>query len=144
MTILLQLMSVMDGGGEVGINYTLTQGTGGAGSVTYAGFDTNTLSQGNFGSINPTAYVDATLKTIALGITNAGGELFFTLHVRMSGNRAQSYFSDIIFDNTVTLATDNVSTYGYNSGSGYTSWTWAGDSLTSIFDGSGNIAVKIE
>lgn len=140
MTILLQLMSVMDGGGDVGINYTLTQGTGG----TYAGFDTNTFIQGNFGSINPTAYVDATLKTIALQITNAGGELFFTLHVRMSGNRAQSYFSDIIFDNTVTLATDNVSTYGYNSGFGYTSWTWAGDNLTSIFDGSGNIAVKIE
>ena len=144
MTILLQLMSVMDGGGDVGINYTLTQGTGGTGSVTAAGFDTNTLGQGNFGSINPTAYVDATLKTIALQITNAGGELFFTMLVRMSGNRAQSYFSDIIFDNTVTLATDNVSTYGYNSGGGYTSWTWAGDSLTSIFDGSGNIAVKIE
>ena len=96
--------------GETTDSTTMTHGTDG-GKVPGTGFLAAAIS---FGSLANTVYRSSTIE----GVYTISSQL----SVRLSGNRAQTYFDRIV----CTLGTFNQSTatYSYNATDDYTQWYW--------------------
>ena len=96
--------------GETTDSTTMTHGTDG-GKVPATGFRIATIS---FGSLANTVYRSSALEGVYTGSS--------ILLVRLSGNRAQTYFDRIV----CVLGTFNQSTatYSHNATDDYTQWYW--------------------
>lgn len=94
---------------------------------------------GSFGSMSNTSYNGATVTTCYYHVITVKGSTSYAFRVRMSGSRAQNFFSNI-YGIANGLATSNASSYSATSTE--TSWLW---SITqqSTWDGSGTQTVYI-
>lgn len=120
-------------GASASTSYTLGQGNNGSGTVGFA--------SGSYGSLSPTTFGGATIRSIGvLTIAVKGGSTSYTLIVTINGSRSRNFFTSI---QNSGFGTQQTSAAGHSSSSSYSSWSWSLGSNPSGWDGSGNLTVVI-
>lgn len=114
--------------------YTITEGTFTISGVsgTFYGYRESPSA----GSVSPSTLYGANIEMVAASSGDFGARGF---RVRLTGNRAQGFFTSVEPQGGPLLETSNAFNYTYNAGDDYTEWQWAGlGSLPTGWDGSGS------
>lgn len=120
-------------GASASTSYTLGQGNNGSGTVGFL--------SGSYGSLSPTTFGGATIRSIGvLTIAVKGGSTSYTLIVTINGSRSRNFFTSI---QNSGFGTQQTSAAGHSSSSSYSQWSWSLGSNPSGWDGSGNLTVVI-
>lgn len=122
-----------------GIIYIVTQDTDTVLGDDYYGHDSGFLSGT---SIAPASIGGAAIEACEFIEDPPSGD--DTFWVRISGNRAKSFFTSLIPEGYTLLNTDDA-THSYNGGDDETSWLWdlgAQSQRPSVWDGSGTVGVR--
>lgn len=109
--------------------HTVTEGTDG----TYYGFIDGALTAGPIGSVSPTTFQSVAMMYAYYKPSETKAQVGF------SGNRGQSWFTSVQFEDGAVLTTATA-TYFYDSFNGISGWYWT-QAKPARWDGSGTSGV---
>jgi hypothetical protein len=118
-------------------NHRVTQGISGNSSsaAEYRGFDSSGQVSGGMGSISPSTLNGATLTSVFVWRATVKNNTAYYFTVRVSGQRAQNFFTSVNESSLGTKTTSSVQ--GFTSTQTVTTWTWGLTGFPTNWDGSG-------
>lgn len=137
-------ISMEDLRGKAAASHTVTEGYTSSVSKTGFGVTVGFISDvTTLGSINPTTLSSVALTAVFFNGQNSVDEppAAGNFVVRMSGNRAQSFFTSVEPQDAVVLATSDA-TRSYDSTNDRTQWLWVGVTWPARWDGTGTSTVN--